>query len=375
VAQGSLTQWQSAALTTAVQLGFVVGAVTSALLTLPDRVDPARLVPAAALVAGVATAALPLSARYPAVVVLLRFLTGAGLAGVYPIAIRVVSSWYDRRRASAVAVLVAALTLGSSLPQLVGGLLVSRWQPSLLTAGLLCAGGGALLGRRIRCGPYAVVTARARRAEVRQLLRQRQARSTLIAYAGHMWELYALWTWMPTLALAALGAHGTSWEPGRVRLLCFLAIGPCGALGCLVVGRIARRTGELRAAVAVCLVSATCCIATATAFGAGPVVLVPVLCVWGAAAVADSALFSSTLTRLVDPHLVGTAVTAQTASGYLVTVAAIHSVPLAAQAGGWPIAVALLALGPAASLTALTRLLRRSESPTPTNDHYPRRPS
>jgi predicted MFS family arabinose efflux permease len=91
--------------------------------------------------------------------------------------------------------------------------------------------------------------------------------------------------------------------------------------------------------------------------------------------VADSALFSSTVTRLVDPHLVGTAVTAQTASGYLVTVAAIHSVPLAAQAGGWPIAVALLALGPAASLTALTRLLRRSESPTPTNDHYPRRPS
>src|SRR5262249_60725180 len=97
--------------------------------------------------------------------------------------------------------------------------------------------------------------------------------------------------------------------------------------------------------------------------GQPPVLLVPVLAVWGAAVIADSALFSACTTRVVDPRWTGTALTFQTAVGFLITVVTIQGVPLVQEATSWPTAIALLGIGPLLGSVAMLRLsplMRRS---------------
>ena len=80
--------------------------------------------------------------------------------------------------------------------------------------------------------------------------------------------------------------------------------------------------------------------------------------VWGAAVIADSGLFSACTSQVVDPRYTGTALTTQTAIGFLLTVVTIQATPLIAERAGWPVAVALLAMGPAAGAVAMLRLDR-----------------
>ncbi|MBU2043590.1 MAG: MFS transporter, partial [Alphaproteobacteria bacterium] len=107
-------------LTASVQLGFATGAVVSGLLTLADRVPPHRLAAACALGASGCTATLALVSDGLGSAVPLRFLTGAFLAGIYPVGMKLTASWarpVDRGRAFGL--LIGCLTLGSALPHLV----------------------------------------------------------------------------------------------------------------------------------------------------------------------------------------------------------------------------------------------------------------
>jgi hypothetical protein len=78
--------------------------------------------------------------------------------------------------------------------------------------------------------------------------------------------------------------------------------------------------------------------------------------VWGFAVVADSAQFSAAVSELSDPRYVGTALALQTSLGFLLTLAPIHLVPVVAERVGWPLALALLAPGPAVGAAAMLRL-------------------
>jgi len=121
-------------LTISVQLGFVAGAVVSALLTLSDRWSARRLVAACACLAGLATIGVAFAPN-PEVGIALRMLTGAALAGVYPPGMKIVAGWYREGRGLAIGVLVGALTLGSALPHLVRWAVpVASWRPVLFIA-------------------------------------------------------------------------------------------------------------------------------------------------------------------------------------------------------------------------------------------------
>jgi MFS family permease len=352
-AEWGLTTAGATLLTVAVQLGFVTGALTAAVLNLADRVPAHRLVAVCALAASGATAAVAAFAHGPATAVPLRFLTGVALAGVYPTGLKLMTSWFDRGRGLALGVVVAALTLGSALPQLIGAAL--PWRAVLLVAAGAAAVAAAVAARLVRAGPLAAPTPPFRPRYLLSLFRERGPRLANLGYFGHMWELYAMWTWLPAYLTASFAGTGA---PLPVGVAAFVAIGVAGVAGCLLGGWLGDRVGRARFAALAMATSATCCVAAAFAFGGPPPVVLALAVVWGAAVIADSGLFSACTSQVVDPRYTGTALTAQTAIGFLLTVVTIQATPLVAERVGWPVAVALLGLGPAAGAVAMLRLAR-----------------
>src|SRR3954469_13949788 len=134
-----------AGLTISVKAGFVVGAFGSAVLNLADRIPAPRLFAVTALLAAGATALIPLLATGPEMAFALRFLTGLLLAGVYPVGMKIMTTWTKEDRGLGIGLLVGALTLGSAAPHLLnafGG--VGEWQVVLYGAAALAALGGLI---------------------------------------------------------------------------------------------------------------------------------------------------------------------------------------------------------------------------------------
>jgi MFS family permease len=343
-------------LTASVQIGFVLGAVASALANLADRVRPAMLLAASALGAALCTIAFAALADGLSIGVPLRLATGVFLAGVYPVGMKLMASWSPTAiRARSIGILLAALTVGSALPQLIG-VLALDWRAVMLVAGALTMAGAAISAFALTAGPH--VTAAPGRPDPAYLLTMVRDRSQLLAnlgYFGHMWELYALWTWLPTFVLS-----GASIAAGpAASLAMFLAIGVAGAAGCVAGGRWADRVGRERTAAIALGVSGGCCVLSPLAFGLPWLPLLAFSFVWGAAVIADSGVFSTLVSEIAEPRLVGTALTTQTAIGFLVTVVTIQGVPAIAAATGWRFAFLPLAVGPLVGVIAMVRLRRR----------------
>lgn len=344
-------------LTAAVQLGFVVGAVASAATNLADIVHPPRLIAVCAVLGAAANAAFALWSKGLASAIPLRMLTGVALAGVYPVGMKVMASWVRQGRGLALGVLVGALTVGSGLPQLVNGATTLSPSGVLLASSALALAGAALAAGALQVGPHASPSPPVAPGYVLRMFRDRRQRLINLGYFGHMWELYATWTWMPALVAASYAA----WSPGSDTRLAvggtaFAAIALAGATGCVLGGRLADRYGRAEVTMAAMATSGACCLLAALAYGASPALLVPILLVWGAAVIADSAQFSTALTEAADPRYVGTALTAQTAIGFLLTVVTIHGLPLLVDHIGWSDALPVLAIGPAAGVVAMARL-------------------
>lgn len=357
----SLSPVETAWLTNAVQLGFVVGALLSAVLTLSDTVPTRYLVAVSAFLGALATAtvAAVVDSALPAIG--LRFLTGVALAGVYPPGMKIVAGWFRRGRGLAIGTLVGSLTVGSALPHLlrvVGGV----GQPRLVlfgAAGLAAVGG--LLALFVEPGPYQSPTAPFDPAAVRRIVSDRGALLANLGYFGHMWELYAVWTWVSVYLAASfragsigVGAGGLS-TAGLASLVTFGTIA-VGGVGAVVAGVAADSFGRTTLTSASMVVSGASCVAAGFLFGAPLVVLVPFVLVWGFTIVADSAQFSAALSELADGSYVGTALTLQTAVGFLLTIGSIQLVPVLAEAVGWRWAFAPLAVGPVIGTLAMLRL-------------------
>jgi MFS family permease len=359
-----ISSFQATLLTVAVQLGFVTGAVSSAAVNLADRFPAHKVVAASALVAAAATGLIALVVDGMPWAVTLRFVTGVALAGVYTVGKKLMRGWFDRGRGFALGVLIGALTLGSAMPQLVSSFASLPWRGVLVTAAVSALVGAVAALGFVRAGPLARPAPPLAPRFVLSLFRDRGPLLANLGYFGHMWELYAMWTWVPAYVAASLTASSGD-VPGRtvVGLTAFVVIGVAGVVGCLGAGRLGDRLGRARVAGWAMRVSATCCVLAALVFGLSPWVVAPVLLVWGVSVIADSGLFSSCVADVVDPRYVGTALTTQTAIGFLLTVVTINAVPWVVDLVGWRAAVLLLAIGPAAGAVAMARLDRMLRVP------------
>jgi MFS family permease len=357
----ALSPGESAWLTMAVQLGFVAGTLVGALVNIADLVSAPRLVCAGACLAAAANLAV-VSVDSGLSVTLLRATTGVGLAAVYPPAMKLAASWFRRRRGFALGMLIGALTLGKAFPYLITTWLGNDWRSALqFTSGLAVTGGALVLvfGRE---GPYTSSTSRFDPHALRHLLAVRGVRLALIGYLGHMWELYAMWTWVGVFATASFTAAGLGPSAAAAgTLAAFLAIG-MGALGCAVAGAWADTWGKARVARWSMLASAGCALATLGAYGQAPVWTFALVMLWGLTVVADSAQFSALVSEYAPAPLVGTALTFQTSVGFLLTMVTIDGLPRVAASVGWQYAALLLIPGPLVGAAAMQALSKTPES-------------
>jgi MFS family permease len=366
-----LSAAQAVWLTASVQVGFAVGALTSSVLNLPDRLPPHRLLAASALGAAACTALLAVGADGLAVAVPLRALTGFCLAGVYPVGMKLMASWSESvDRGRAFGVLIGCLTLGSALPHLISGLGPLPWRGVLGTAAAVAAGGALVAWLLVRPGPLLARTPVPKARYAFAVFGQQRPRLANLGYFGHMWELYAFWAWVPAyVAVSRSGAGAETDVDTVVSLTAFVVIGLAGFAGSLLGGWASDRFGRAPAAIAALAVSGTCCLLSPLFFLAPAPLLVAFLCVWGAAVIADSGVFSTALSETADQRFVGTALTVQTAVGFLLTVVTIALLPLVADAVGWQYAFWLLAPGPLLGVVAMARFgaaSRRAEAGSPT---------
>ena len=348
-------------LTVAVQIGFAVGALAFALFNIPDIFSPISVFVGSAILAAVANAGFALVAAKPLPAILLRGATGFFLAGVYPPGMKIIAGWFQKGRGLALGILIAALTVGSAVPHGVNSLGSIPWRGVVLSGSVMALISALVVALAVRQGPYAMPQSRLDLSQIGEIVRNRPLRLANLGYLGHMWELYSMWGWIAVVLAAASGWSKSQSELGTTAVIAI------GAVGCIWAGaasdrlqnsldaaRIAQRA---RVTIIAMAVSAACCVVAALVYNYAWLLLVVSL-IWGIAVIADSAQFSAIISEVAQKSYMGTALTLQTALGFLLTAFVIRLIATIEAHYGWRTALASMALGPLLGIWAMTGLMR-----------------
>ncbi len=352
-AEWHLSNTAAAWLTIAVQLGFVCGALISSLLNLSDVVSPKHVILGGAVGAAIVNALLATAAG-PSAGIPLRFATGFFLAGVYPPAFKLMATWFQKGRGTALGILAGAIIVGNATPHLVNGLGGLDWQVVIYATSALTLAGGLIVATAVREGPFPFPRATFDPRQAGHVFADRGVRLATLGYFCHMWELFAMYAWFLAFFSDQLAVRGVT--AGSAAAYATFAVISFGSLGCWLGGILGDRWGRTRTTALMLAVSGSCCLLIGLVFGSATWLVLLVALVWGFAVSADSAQFSAMVTELADQAYVGTALALQLALGFTITVATIWLIPFVEDAFGWRWAFAILAPGPAIGVLAMLRL-------------------
>nr|WP_106783287.1 MFS transporter [Lysinibacillus timonensis] len=350
----SLEGW----LSSAVPLGFVIGALVSSLFGMADRFNPRGIFALAAL-CGALLNSLLIFTDHAFWGILLRILTGISLAGVYPIAVKMISLWFPKRRGLAMGILVAALTLGSALPHFVKVFFVSvNWQSVIIVTSLLAILASIIIYYIVEDAPQEEKNTPFSFKLIRKVVKNKAAMLINYGYFGHNWELYGMWTWLPTFLVASFETslpHVSEWY---IALSSFSVIGIAGGIGCIVGGLLSDKIGRANLTILSMVVSSLCCILIGFTFGYSIWLTLTIAFIWGASIISDSAQFSAAVSEETDREYVGTALTFQMCIGFLITIFSINLVPIVQTLIGWEWVFLILAIGPILGTFAMIQYKR-----------------
>ena len=354
----SLTATSTAWLTTIVQLGFVVGTALAALLNLADVLPSRPYFAVAAIGGAVGNAMLIRVGSFPAALAL-RFATGLALAGVYPPAMKMASTWFKARRGLAIGTVVGALTVGKASPYLVHALPNAGIATVILAASGFAVLAALLVGLFYEDGPYPFPPRPFSWGLVHSVVSGKEWRLATGGYLGHMFELYSFWTWIPLFITESLVAEGMTRDAHTASLSSLVAFTTIaiGGIGCIWGGLVADAKGRERLVIISLVLSGTCALLMPLVFGQTLWLLTPLALGWGFFVIADSAQFSALVTDAVPAHAVGTALTIQTSAGFLLTSVCTLLVYPIVGVVGWKWLFPVLALGPVFGIAMIRRLL------------------
>ncbi|MFK7858005.1 MAG: MFS transporter [Granulosicoccus sp.] len=350
--EANVTASAQAALSSAVQAGFVLGALLSAVLGIADRYEPRFVFAFFCIVAAVANALILVAIPGSFEAIILRAVTGASLAGVYPVGMKIAVGWGQKDRGLLVGLLVGGLTLGSASPHLLAYIGGTEWRVTVLTASTLAIV-AALIVLAVRNGPFHTRAATFNPNAIMHAWTNHSIRRAYFGYLGHMWELYAMWSWIGVaLTISFSYQMPSDTASDFAKLITFIVVAS-GTISCGIAGWVADKIGKAELTIIAMAISGSCAVLFALTFGASVWLTVFISIIWGISIIPDSAQFSVLVADYAEDDQAGSLLTFQTALGFALTIATVQLSPVIAAIIGWPFLMGLLALGPAVGIYAM----------------------
>lgn len=312
-------------LTSAIQLGFISGTLIFALLAIADRFSPSKVFFVSAIVAALLNLSVSFSGNSYFSLMLLRFLTGICLAGIYPVGMKIAADHFDKGLGKSLGFLVGALVLGTAFPHLLNALGSDfNWQHIIYATSAIAFFGGLLIFILVPDGPFRKVGKSLKTSAIFEIFKPTAFRVAAFGYFGHMWELYTFWAFVPLLLISHQQYH--HYSTIHISLISFFTIA-IGSLGCIVAGYMAERFTQRKIAFGALSVSGICCLLSPLVFlQSNEIIFIVFLLIWGIAVVADSPLFSTLVAQNAMPELKGSALTIVNCIGFAITIVSIQLV-------------------------------------------------
>ncbi|MDH5380014.1 MAG: MFS transporter [Cyclobacteriaceae bacterium] len=308
-------------MTSSVQLGFISGTLLFAFLTIADRFSPTKVFLVSALLGSFFNLLIVFSNGNLNFILLLRFLTGFFLAGIYPVGMKIASDWYREGLGKALGFLVGALTLGTALPHILKTFpLVNGWKEVFMATSLFASLGGIILYSMVKNGPFRKKGIKLQTSNFLKGFKNKRFRGAAFGYFGHMWELYAFWTFLPILLKMLLMENDLE---SNISFWSFLVIF-AGTLGCIISGYLAKMKGSGYTAFLFLLISGICCLLSPILIFLPTTLAIVFLLVWGFSVVADSPQFSTLVAKYAAPEYRGSALTLVNSIGFAITIPSIE---------------------------------------------------
>lgn len=340
--------------TSAVQLGFIFGTLMFAVLSISDRYSPRKIFLICSILGAGSNLLIYFLASNLLSLLILRFVTGFFLAGIYPIGMKIASGWYKEKLGNAIGFLVGSLVLGTAFPHLIKSIGSSlEWQKIIFIISGFSIIGGITMYVFVTDGPHISSGTKFNIASVISIFKYKKLRSAALGYFGHMWELYTFWALVPVILISYLSNTKSELN---ISLWSFLIIA-FGSIGCIVGGIISQKSGSAKVAFIQLLLSCFCCLIAPIMFDASIHIFLIFLIFWGIVVVGDSPQYSAIIALESPKELVGTGLTLVSSLGFATTIISLWVVYQFIEITNISFALMILALGPIFGLISMRSLI------------------
>ena len=341
----SLPENALAHITSAVQFGFITGTLVFAILSIADRFSPSKVFAISALIAAVFNGVIIWDHHTLTSILILRFLTGFFLAGIYPVGMKIAADYYDKGLGKSLGFLVGALVLGTAFPHLLHGFTEQLpWKTILIITSIIAVSGGFLLYFLVPDGPYRTKSPALNLSVIPKIFKDKSFKAAAFGYFGHMWELYAFWAFVPFIITAYTIMHPNNSLNIAISSFVVIAI---GAFACVIGGYISLYKGVKKTALVSLTLSGLFCVISPLLFMIpSQALFLTILSLWGMVVIADSAMFSTLVAQNAPPIYKGTALTIVNCIGFAITIISIQILLLLQSYLDVKYLLLILAIGP-----------------------------